>query len=165
MCFPRHCLTCEEFTHLGGCQRNEYVILASGLEADVEMLGWMVVDTGVAVVTVATAAVECKMGPGCVSNQVLRVGLILTCSQRWPWKPGRHWQMFGRRQTALLWQRGWHLASGRATENGMSSYFIFPIKSHDFFLECDFIGHNTFQLKTGSILSCTGPLMTHGSRG
>lgn len=60
------------------------------------MLLWMVVDTGVAMVTVAVVTVaveavyECSMGPGCASNQVLEVRLSLACSQRWPWKPARH---------------------------------------------------------------------------
>lgn len=55
-----------------------------------EMLPWMVVDAGVTIVTVAVVAVEGTMGPGCASNQVLVVGVTFACSQRWPWKPGRH---------------------------------------------------------------------------
>ncbi len=53
-----------------------------------EMLLWMVVDAGVTIVTIAVVVVEGTVGPGCSSIQVLMVGV--TCSQRWPWKPGRH---------------------------------------------------------------------------
>lgn len=69
------------------------MFLVSGLaplEADVEILPWMVVDAGVTIVTVAVVVVEGTVGPGCASIQVPMVSVTFACSQRWPWKPGRH---------------------------------------------------------------------------